>query len=821
MNRQSQLSDLLSRFAAGEMSRRAFITRAVGLGLSAPAIGALLRDPLLAAAQDATPSGSGGPVGPAADTVTFGAYNVDQAPLNVENGDVDLYIFGLKTAGAKSLEGNEDVRLINAPASTLSLILNPAPAPDGELNPFSIKEVRLAMQYLIDRDFIASDIYQGRALPMYTNISPTDYDQLTIFPVISKANIRYDSDLATKQMTDALTAAGASKDGDSWTFNGNPIQIKIITRVEDERRDIGDLVRTSLEQIGFQVAPQYQEFGPATLAVYASDPKTFQWHIYTEGWSRGAPVRYDDAGINQFAAPWLGNMPGWQEVGYWQYQNDQLDELGKKLYRGEFTSQDDRDTLYQQMVELALDESVRVWLVTALQSFPVRADVENLTLDIVSGPRNQLALRAADIPGRTDIKVGNLWVWTERTTWNPVGGFSDAYSSDIYKNLVDPPLINHPFTGLPQGFRATYTVDTAGPDKTMDVPAEALTWDAKQDTWVPVASGTTARSKVTFDYSKYLGTTWQHGQPITMADVIYPIAQSYEMSYDEDKIQIETAIGITSRPLLETFKGYVLGDSTIDVYVDYWHFEEGYIASYASPSSVSTPWELLAGMDDVVFEKRTGAYSDTAAARFSVPWISLVTESDARLVLRSVKELGRKKEVPKGVFDLNGTTIVSEDEATARYDAANAWFEQTNLLVIANGPYQLSQYDPPAQFAQLDAFRPEGYPFTVEDFRYGEPPDLTVSATAPDTLALGDDISIPVTVEGPGTLAAQYTFIDSATGEVLESGDAQGDGGNFTVAIDPAVSATLFPGLYELVILASSSELAKVAQQRLDLQIGV
>jgi peptide/nickel transport system substrate-binding protein len=336
-----------------------------------------------------------------------------------------------------------------------------------------------------------------------------------------------------------------------------------------------------------------------------------------------------------------------------------------------------------------------------------------------------------------------------------------------------------------------------------------------------VASGTKAKSKVTFDYSKFLGTTWQHGQPITMADVIYPIAQGYEIAYDDDKVQIETALGITSRPLLETFKGYVFGEKTVDVYVDYWHFVDGYIASYASPSGVSTPWEILAAMDDVVFEKRTGAYSDTAAARFSVPWISLVTESDARLVLRSVKEFARKKTIPEGVFDLNGTTIVSEDEAKARYDAANQWFEDTNLLVIANGPYQLTKYDPPAQFAQLDAFRPEGYPFTAADFRFGEPPDLTVDAKAPDSIALGDDISIPVTVDGPGTLAVQYTFIDSSTGDVLESGDAQGDGGNFTVAIDPSVTATLFPGLYELVVLASSSDLAKVAQQRLDLNIGV
>ncbi len=287
MNRQRELSNLMDRYERGELSRRAVLARALALGIATPLGGLLSRGAGSTAAQQATPAtAAAASVGGAADTITFGAYNVDQAPLNVQNGDVDLYIFGLKTAGAKSLEGNDQVRLIDAPASTVSLLLNPAPAPDGALNPFSIKEVRQAMQYLIDRDFIASDIYQGRALPMFTNISPTDYDQLTIFPVVSAANIRYDNDLATKQITDAMTAAGASKDGGTWSFGGKPIQIKIVTRVEDERRDIGDLVRSSLEQLGFQVAPQYQEFGPATLAVYASDPKTFQWHIYTEGWSR-------------------------------------------------------------------------------------------------------------------------------------------------------------------------------------------------------------------------------------------------------------------------------------------------------------------------------------------------------------------------------------------------------------------------------------------------------------------------------------------------------------------------------------------------------
>jgi peptide/nickel transport system substrate-binding protein len=474
------------------------------------------------------------------------------------------------------------------------------------------------------------------------------------------------------------------------------------------------------------------------------------------------------------------------------------------------------------MTSTGLNESVRIWLVTALQSFPVRNEVKDLTEDLVAGPKNLYALRGADIPGRNDIKVGHLWVWTERTTWNPIGGFGDVYSTDIYRNIVDSAIVSHPFTGLPVAMRADFNVETAGPDGTMPVPDDAVVWDAKQDAWVPVKPGTTAVSKVTYDYSKYVNATWHHGPKITMADVVYPIAQAYEIAYDDAKIQIETALGITSRPTLETFAGYrIADDHTIEVYVNYWHFEPAYIASYAVPSSVGTPWELLAAMDDVVYEKRRGAYSDTTAARFSVPWLSLVTETDARLVLRSVAEFKREKTIPKGYFDINGTSLVTEDEAIARYDAAAAWFKNTNLLVISNGPFVLARYDPPAQYAELHAFRVEGYPFTAADFRLGQPPHVTIAPIQAPAPQLGEPIQITAQVSGPGTLALQYALVDPSAGKIVTSGNATGGADGFTVSIDSSVTSGLFPGLYQLYLAASSDQVAEVAEQRLDLQIGV
>ena len=63
---------------------------------------------------------------------------------------------------------------------------------------------------------------------------------------------------------------------------------------------------------------------------------------------------------------------------------------------------------------------------------------------------------------------------------------------------------------------------------------------------------------MTFDYSRYLGTPWHHGQQITLADAIYGIAQAFELAYDPDKARTEVALAITSRPYLETLRGYRL-----------------------------------------------------------------------------------------------------------------------------------------------------------------------------------------------------------------------------------------------------------------------
>lgn len=108
---------------------------------------------------------------------------------------------------------------------------------------------------------------------------------------------------------------------------------------------------------------------------------------------------------------------------------------------------------------------------------------------------------------------------------------------------------------------------------------------------------------------------------------------------------------------------------------------------------------------------------------------------------------------------------------------------------------------------------------------FGAPPTLVVRAEQPPAAIIGEPVSLPVTVEGLGALTLRYALIDPAATDpearVLASGPVEGENGAFTVELGPDVTATLFPGVYQLFLLASSSDLARVTEQRVDLEIGV
>ena len=278
------------------------------------------------------------------------------------------------------------------------------------------------------------------------------------------------------------------------------------------------------------------------------------------------------------------------------------------------------------------------------------------------------------------------------------------------------------------------------------------------------AAGHAGRSKVTFDYSRYLGELARRPahhpgrRGLLHRAGLRPGLRPGE-GQDRDRP------GSHRAPVLETFKGYRLtDDDRLEVYVDFWHFDEDPIAAYASPVSFDMPWEVKAAMDDLVFGQRRAAYSDTAAARYGVPWLSLVLERDAGLVDRTLREFERDEVVPEGVFQFGDRTLVTPEEARARYQAAQDWFDEKDHLVISNGPFYLERFDPPAQFAELDAFRDPSYPFHPGDLYRGQPPTITIDGVDDATGRPGEDAIVTGPSSGPGTLGVRYLLLDPTSG---------------------------------------------------------
>ena len=104
-------------------------------------------------------------------------------------------------------------------------------------------------------------------------------------------------------------------------------------------------------------------------------------------------------------------------------------------------------------------------------------------------------------------------------------------------------------------------------------------------------------------YSTYFLLEW--GSEKTNSD------KTYDSSYSPQATQnAKTLVGI--KPI---------DNNTIEVYVDYWHFDEAEIASWASAWS-SMPWELLSAMENAVIDGKVSfSRSDASIIIVSCGWI--------------------------------------------------------------------------------------------------------------------------------------------------------------------------------------------------------
>lgn len=793
--------------------------------------------------------------GPASNSITIRKVDLDKVAAEFSAGRLDAYLYAIRPTQLKQFEDLVKagvITFVQAPAGLVDFIFNPAPvkeiALDGDqrgkylpaligypqevitqvyydpdtnktyvdiccdgknINPLALREVRFALNYAIDRDYVVKTIYMGYAAAMYTYLSPYDPTYMYIADVVAKYQFKYDLSYASSLIESALTKVGAYKVGGKWYYAGSPITLTFIIRPEDERKEIGDMFANALDALGFTVNRQYLTFGEALSRVYDSNPTDFLWHIYTEGWGKGALERYDSVSVNQFCAPWFGYMPGWQTEGWWWYRNDAIDEMGMKLYFGQYKSKAEWEDLLRSSTDLCIQDGIRAWVATRFDLYPVSTKLMGITYDLGSGLRSIFNYREMYISGKPDLSLGHLWVYTTRTIWNVYGGFTDIYSYDPSFATRDPATWRNPFNGMPIPFRFNYTVETAGPTGTLKVPSDAFIWDAKAGKWVNVAPGTTAISKVTFDLSSFIGAKWHDGTPITWGDVLANLALWFDLVYNSTKASRESAIAGPNKPYFDTLKGFRIDEAgkKLEVYVDFWHFDPNYIADYAAIIPFN-PAELLYIQNVLVFDLQKYAFSSSSAIQFKVPQLNLVLKDHAA----SIRDVATTLTTfPANLFTLpNGKVYMTSDEWSSRLKALISWIDAHGSAWISQGPFYLDSFDRDNQVLVLKAFRDPTYPFSPGRWYFGKPTPTQIIKIDTTDLVIGQPFVVNVTLTGVPPLIVRYIVTEIQTGTIITSGEAENVTPYlFTFSLSPDLTTRLRPYyLYQIQILGFSDSVA-------------
>ena len=181
------------------------------------------------------------------DTVVFiEEPSADAAVTRLEVGDIDVYAFTVanpevaaRVAASPTLKGWRSFGSYNE--FTFNPV-GPTFEGTGALNPFSVPRVREAINWLVDRDFIAQEVAGGTAIPRFhsLNNASNDYALLADVAAVLEREYAYDIERAREVITEEMEALGAELVNGVWNYDGAPVEIIVLIRTEDERLQIGD-----------------------------------------------------------------------------------------------------------------------------------------------------------------------------------------------------------------------------------------------------------------------------------------------------------------------------------------------------------------------------------------------------------------------------------------------------------------------------------------------------------------------------------------------------------------------------------------------------
>ena len=734
------------------------------------------------------------------DTVQFIQYLDENTALEeVRNGNLDLYYFRIPSERLEAISSRQGLQIFDSTGGSNSILVNPAIT--EKINPFSYKDVRFALNYLIDRKLIVNELMGGFGVPMISNYGPFDPDYLNIVDELESFNFRYNPQLANEIISNVLKNEGAKKINGKWMHNNKEIEIKIFIRSDDPvRKSIGEILSSELEKLGFVVSKDFGDLNKAFVVVYGSNPADLDWHLYTEGWAgRSSFVKYDAVGLAQMYSPWFSNTPGFNNPSYWNYKNEYLDSLTQRIYIGNFSSSSERIDLIKKATVEGIQESVRIFIASKIDQYVANQNVEGIINDFGPG----VPSRFTPINSKTDsdtIKIGVKQIY--QGAWNPVRGLTDFYSTSIWNTLYDPGIFKHPYTGETFPIRITWDVETVDANSNISVPPDAIIWDTEIQQWVNLPLDTTATSKITYDLTF---SNWHNKQKMDMNDILHSLYFTLEWGskQTENDKTFDTEYTPQASQLVNTIVAIrPLDNDTIEVYVNYWHFDESEIADWGAVWS-SMPWEITATMEQAVIDGKV-SFSRSGAASKNVNWLSLIVPSDAELIKNYLTEFKNSKFIPNALQQ----SYENPDYFDSRYASSISWIDEKNHAVISNGPFFLESYSPESRTITISSFDDIEYPFEAghwKEFEQVEFPKIT-SVSIPTNVAYAEKLSIPIQTQHSSSI---HYFLTNSKGKIVESGIKQVKDGLTSIDLSVQQVSKLGLGANDLKVFAISDSVLK------------
>lgn len=769
------------------------------------------------------------------DEIVISVVDNASAITQIQAGAIDIYAAGMSSDALPEIEA---AGLDYAQSNGLyyELTFNTyGPIFDkstGKVNPFHFAKAREAMNWLVDRDYINREVYNGGALAKFWSIitNMPDYTKMAETVRALEAKYAYNPELAKAQMDEVMLGIeGVTIEDGKYFFGGEQVQLIFIIRNDSDRTriPIGDYVANQLESIGFAVDRQYKTSSEASPIWVRGNTADGLWNLYTGAWSATIIDRDEGDNFEFFDTPQsaYGFSSTWQSFP--TGMDTEYGQLADKLAYNKFQTLEERDAALAKMLEMALKESIHVWLIDGKNFTPYK-DGLAVTYDLAAGVDGSMIWPYTI---RWEGEEGGQLKWGQPDLfvdpWNPIAGSNWAFDQAIGRATWGSAYMVDPHTGLywPQYFdRAEVTIKSGLPvGKTLDwvdlkfadeivVPEDAIVdWDAENQAFITAAEkfpeGTTANRKSIVYYPADLFDTvkWHDGSPLDLGDFIYAWIISLDMGKEASPIYDE-AYAANAEALLANYKGFrILSESplTIEVFGDSFQTdaELNIVTMWPSFSYGEAPWHTLA-VAARADEAGELAYSaDKADAKSTetttVEWFSMIGGPSLEIVSNWLDVSIEESYIPYANVLAD---YITEEEAVARYENAKAFFAEYGHYNIGTGPYILSEVFLTEKVATL--VHNPNHAFLADKWsQFGDPKVAEIELDGEGTVVLTGEFSfdVYVTFKGEAYPADEIKEVKGllydATGQIVKVLDGElVEDGYYTITVPADVAMAMEAG---------------------------